>query len=196
MKPILCVGIYKSFGEKEVLRGFSHAFAPGKVTVITGASGSGKTTLINIIAGLMTPDSGGVENVPQKIAAVFQEDRLIEGFDVRANIRFACGKLETDRVMRTLAALGLENEYRTDVSRLSGGMRRRVAIARALLSEYELLILDEPFKGLDGALKARVTEYVAQSSSGKTVIMITHDVSECEAFGDCEIIEIENGKLK
>ena len=191
MKDIVCREIYKSYGEKEVLRGFSHTFAAGSVTAVVGPSGCGKTTLVSIIAGLVKPDSGAVENVPGSISAVFQEDRLIEGHDVRANIRYACGNIENERVMRALGALELEKEYRTDVSSLSGGMRRRVAIARALLAPYDLLILDEPFKGLDESLKAKTASYVAACSAGKTVIMITHDKSDCGFFKGCVTLELQ-----
>lgn len=191
MNPIVCTDICKSYGEKTVLSGFSHTFAPGSVTAVLGPSGSGKTTLVSIIAGLVKPDSGFVENVPQDISFVFQEDRLIESYDVRSNIRFACGSVPKEEVEKTLDSLGLINEYRTDVSRLSGGMRRRVAIARALLAKYDLLLLDEPFKGLDGPLRARVASYVAERAKGKTVIFITHDVSECGFFENCEKTELE-----
>ncbi|MBO4861109.1 MAG: ABC transporter ATP-binding protein [Clostridia bacterium] len=187
---MVCKDIYKSYGEKEVLRGFSHAFEPGSVTAVTGPSGCGKTTLVSIVAGLVIPDSGSVENAPQNISAVFQEDRLIDGHDVRANIRFACGNIAPERVAETLDALGLEDEYRTDVSSLSGGMRRRVAIARALLAPYDLLILDEPFKGLDETLKAKVASYVACCAKGKTVIFITHDISELDFFENCRNLEL------
>ena len=190
MNAIVCKDIYKSYGEKEVLRGFSHAFEPGSVTAVTGPSGCGKTTLVSIVAGLVIPDSGSVENAPQNISAVFQEDRLIDGHDVRANIRFACGNIAPERVAETLDALGLEDEYRTDVSSLSGGMRRRVAIARALLAPYDLLILDEPFKGLDETLKAKVASYVAECAKGKTVIFITHDISELGFFENCRVLEL------
>ncbi len=191
MNPVVCTDLYKKYGEKKVLRGFSHVFKAGSVTAVTGPSGCGKTTLVSIIAGLVKPDSGKVENVPERVSAVFQEDRLIEGHDVRSNIRFACGAVDREREMQILSALELENEYRTDVSSLSGGMRRRVAIARALLAPYDLLLLDEPFKGLDETLKAKVVSAVAACAKGKTVIMITHDISECGCFENCDILEME-----
>lgn len=191
MDALICKGLCKSFGEKQVLNDFSYTFAPGKVTAVTGPSGCGKTTLANIILGVVKPDSGAVENVPERVSAVFQEDRLIENHSIRANIRFACGNVPGERMEQTLAALGLEEGPEADVSRLSGGMRRRVAIARALILPFDLLVLDEPFKGLDGALKARVMAYTAKCAAGKTVILITHDLSERDAFENCETLEMK-----
>ena len=191
MDTLICKGLCKAFGEKQVLDDFSYSFAPGKVTAVAGPSGCGKTTLANIILGVVRPDSGSVENVPEHVSAVFQEDRLIENHSIRANIRFACGNVPKERMEQTLAALGLEESPGSDVSRLSGGMRRRVAIARALLAPFDLLVLDEPFKGLDGALKARVMAYVAKCAAGKTVILITHDLSERDAFENCETLEMK-----
>ncbi len=181
-------GLYKSFGAKKVLEGLSLTIPENAYTVFMGRSGSGKTTLMNILLGLMKEDSGTVENVPTKKAAVFQEDRLLEGFDVYANIRFVSDVSE-EKAKECLENLGIANELHTKVSLLSGGMRRRVSIARALCSDFELLVLDEPFKGLDGETKEKTMDYVKSSTSGKTVLLVTHDGGEAEFFGN-KIIEI------
>ena len=173
----------KSFGSKNVLKDLSLVISEKKTTVFMGASGSGKTTLMNVLLGLVRPDSGEIENVPAKKAAVFQEDRLLEGFDVYANIRFVSDVTAEDAA-KCLEELGIGSELHTKVSTLSGGMRRRAAIARALLSDYELLVLDEPFKGLDGETKEKTMEFVKKSTFGKTVLLITHDEGDAAFFGN------------
>ena len=178
----------KSFGAKKVLDSFNAVIPEKKTTVFMGRSGGGKTTLMNIMLGLVKPDSGEIRNVPTKKAAVFQEDRLLEGFDVYANIRFVTGVTE-ERAEECLEKLGIGSELKTKVSSLSGGMRRRAAIARALLSDYELLVLDEPFKGLDGETKERTMEFVKSSTVGKTMLLVTHDEDEAAFFGG-NVIEI------
>lgn len=96
----------------------------------------------------------------------------------------------SDKVItEALSELGLENCLNTRVSELSGGMKRRVAILRGLLANSNILILDEPFKGLDTDNKTAVMEYVKKKTSDKTVLLITHDLSEAEFF-DSEIINL------
>lgn len=89
-----------------------------------------------------------------------------------------------------LAEFRLSKEINTKVSSLSGGMKRRIAILRALLSDYDNLILDEPFNGLDEAIKLKVMEYIKEKTSGKTVILITHNSSEVTFF-NCNILHLD-----
>ena len=179
-----------SFGEKRVIDGFSHTFADGSFTVIMGQSGCGKTTLLGILMGMIVPDSGTVAGNDTHISAVFQEDRLCENLSVLSNLRLVMkGKPERAVLERELEAVGLPDCADKPVRLLSGGMKRRTALLRALLAEYEILFLDEPFKGLDEETKMSVMEYCKEKTAGKTVIMVTHDRSECDFFGG-EIIEI------
>lgn len=185
MQDIIIKNISKSFGEKQVLSDFSAVLPRGKCSVIRGASGSGKTTVGNILLGLVTPDSGEIQNLPALCAAVFQEDRLCESFSVLSNLRFAVGsKVPREELLACLRALGIADRADSPVSGLSGGMKRRVAIARALMSEFDLLILDEPFKGLDeDAIRAAAAE-IKKRTEGKTVLLITHSSFEGEIMGD------------
>ncbi|NLN55489.1 MAG: ATP-binding cassette domain-containing protein [Clostridiales bacterium] len=190
MKDIVINSVYKSFGGRTVLSGFSAVIKAGRFNTLMGKSGCGKTTLANIIMGLIPPDTGEVSNVPERISAVFQENRLSENFNAVSNIFLVTGrKFPKETIIRCLNNLGLEENLDKPVRDLSGGMRRRVAIARALLAEYELLILDEPFKELDANTKDKVMEYVKNSAAGKTVLLITHSREEAEFFGG-DIIEM------
>lgn len=179
---IKVVNLNKSFNGQQVLNNVSMAFKNGKITCLMGASGKGKTTLANIMMGLQKADSGHIEGLQgKKISAVFQEDRLIEHWDAVKNIFLVCRKDFTeDYIHKNLNKIGLTDYEKKPVSSLSGGMRRRVAIVRALLAEYDVLIMDEPFKGLDFELKKQVIGYVKKMTEGKTVIIITHDKDEIE----------------
>lgn len=188
---IEAVNICKAFKTNIVLNGFSHEFKDGTVTAIMGASGCGKSTLISILMGVMSPDSGEVI-APEKFrrSAVFQENRLCENLTAAANIRLVTGKRCTnEQIDEQLAAVGLCDIAKKPVRELSGGMKRRVALVRALMAEYDVLFLDEPFKGLDEQTKLNVMQYCKEKTCGKTVIVVTHDKSECDFMAD-EIINL------
>lgn len=187
MNDIIIKDLCKSFGEKKVLENFSVTFPAGSVSCIMAPSGAGKTTLISIIQGFVKPDSGSISGNEVPMSAVFQEDRLCEDFNPVSNVRFSCGskknKKSKEEIVSCLTSLGLGDSLGKPVREFSGGMKRRVAIARALMAEYELLFLDEPFKGLDEELKVSVAEYIRASSAGKTVITVSHDESEAALLG-------------
>jgi NitT/TauT family transport system ATP-binding protein len=170
----------KSFNGQLVLKNVSLSFAEGEITCIMGTSGVGKTTLANIMMGLRKADSGKIIGLQgKKISAVFQEDRLIEHLDAIKNIMLVCPKdMEKEVIEDNLKEIGLTEYKDKPTKSLSGGMRRRVVMVRALLSDYDVLIMDEPFKGLDEELKGRVINYVKEKTKGKTVIIITHDKDE------------------
>ena len=165
--------VSKAFGDKQVLQGFSHTFPQGKLTCVMGPSGCGKTTLLSLLLGL--------EGL--KKSAVFQEDRLCENAGAVSNIRLVNPALSKAAAEDMLEELGLGDSLRQPVRTLSGGMKRRVAILRALAAEYDVLLCDEPFKGLDEATKAQVMDYFLGKTQGKTVILVTHDPGEAKFLG-------------
>lgn len=184
MKDIVLHCVDKSFGAQSVLRRFSYRFRAGSITCIEGASGCGKTTLLSLIAGLQKPDSGSITGVPERIAFVFQEDRLCEDFTVFGNLRFVCGRaMQKSETENHLRALSLSEYADKPIRKYSGGMKRRVSIAQAVCYSADLLLLDEPFKGLDPALKEKTMDYILRHSKGKTVICVTHDSSEAAYLG-------------
>jgi len=180
VKDIMINSISKSYGEKRVLSGLSLALPAGSRTALMGPSGCGKTTLANILLGLVPPSGGEVQNLPARLSAVFQEDRLIGCLSPFANLRFAAGRSVGEREMTAcLAELGISGEDAArSASGLSGGMKRRVAIARALLVPFDLIILDEPFQGLDDATRAQAAHCIARRAAGKTMLLITHSREE------------------
>ncbi len=180
------INLCKKFGDLTVLENFSHDFSEGKVTAVLGKSGCGKSTLLNILMGLMSPDSGEVSRPENcRISATFQENRLCENLTAGANIRLVTGKrLSAREISEQFKAVCLEGCENKPARELSGGMKRRVALLRALLAEYDILCLDEPFKGLDDDTKQTVMEYCKSKTEGKTVLFVTHDEQECRFFAD------------
>lgn len=192
---IKALNISKSFGENVVLKNFSHEFSDGKVTAVLGKSGCGKSTLLNILMGLIPCDGGEVIRPEGRlISAVFQENRLCENLTPSANIRLVTGKrFSKAEIAEELAKVGLSGCENKPVRELSGGMKRRTALLRALLAEYDVLFLDEPFKGLDEDTKQTVMNYCKEKTEGKTVILVTHDMDECEFLAD-EVLRLEEAE--
>lgn len=182
----------KKYKNKIVLKDFSAVIKEGKTTVIMAPSGMGKTTFIRILSGLEKADSGTIEGIEgKKISMVFQEDRLCSNLNAVSNVRMVCNKsISRKQIYDELAAVGLVGSETQPVSQLSGGMKRRVALVRALMAEYDLLILDEPFKGLDEENKKKVMDYAKRKTKGKTVILVTHEEEEAALMGG-EIILLE-----
>jgi len=184
MSIINIQNLTKRFSDKTVLEGTSLTIDKGSLVCIMGNSGCGKTTLINIILGHEQADSGVITGVPDKVSAVYQEDRLCEDFSALSNVAMVINTNNAKNTAKTtLCALGLKDALYKPVKKLSGGMKRRVAIARALVADAELVILDEPFKGLDDKTKESVINYVYNALTGRTVLLVTHDASEAHKLG-------------
>ena len=183
--------ITKSYGKQKVLENISFNLNESERICIYGKSGIGKTTLLRIIAGLEKADSGKI-TFSGRVSMVFQEDRLLENTDVYTNLYCVLGsRFDKAKADRHLKEVGLEGAGNKIVSELSGGMKRRVAIVRCMMKSSEIILLDEPFKGLDTILKDNIIRYVVKYLNGRAVIMVTHDISEAEKI-QAEIIEIKN----
>ena len=184
--------IYKSFGDKTVFRNFNLILPNKQINIIMGPSGSGKTTLVNMLCGLLLPDYGKISSSPgHTISVVFQEDRLLEHLSGLKNILYVSKnpKIDEGLAWDLLNEAGLAEDAYRRAGNYSGGMKRRLALCRALAADYSLLILDEPFKGLDTELKPKIMNMVKRRNTKKTVLIITHDASEAEFFGT-ESVEI------
>ncbi len=173
--------ISKSY-DKKVLDKVSFTVEPGSIMIITGPSGKGKTTLLNIMMGLISPDSGEVIGMPEKKSSVFQEDRLLENFTVEENLKLV-SDLPVEELKKECSILLGEKEFSQKVREFSGGMKRRVSILRALLTSSEVIFMDEPFKGLDAELKEKVIRYTLEKKKDRTLFVVTHDTSEAEQLG-------------
>lgn len=176
-KPLGFERVSKAYGAQAVLVDFTLNLPTGQASCLMGPSGAGKTTLLRLLMGLERPDAGRVFTFfPQ--SAVFQEDRLLPHLGAPGNLRLVTGRGHERAIRETLQSLGLHEAADKPVADYSGGMKRRVAIARALLSPFELLLLDEPFKGLDEDTKVLVARVILGKTQGKTVLLVSHDAQE------------------
>lgn len=179
----------KSFDGKMVLDHVSLTLESGGTACLMAPSGRGKTTLLRCIAGLETPDSGQITDLPERIAYVFQEDRLCDGFSAVDNIRLVTGKaLGEGEIRQHLEELGLAGSLDQPVRELSGGMRRRVVISRAVCFGADLLLLDEPFKGLDDEARQQTADYILRHRGAAAILCVTHDREDAAALGGADIV--------
>ena len=185
-------GVSKSFGDLHVLRGVEVGLRAGGIYCLMAPSGSGKTTLFKVLLGLDRADAGAVLGVePGQIATMFQEERLCEALTPVENVLLACPR-GTRRVdIRLMLGKILPDDcLDRPVSQLSGGMRRRVSLARAVAHPSEMLLLDEPFSGLDTVTKGRVIDFLLSEQRGRTMLVSTHAEGDVALLGG-EKIELD-----
>ena len=179
-----------AYGDKTIFDGLDVSFAENKISVLLGGSGVGKTTLLNAIAGLL-PYEGSIDK-DGEVSYIFQNDRLVPNISVYQNLDMILRgvyKSKSERKLRIYEMLylleisDLANKLPTT---LSGGQAQRVAIARAYLYPSNILLLDEPFKALDTALKARLIKQLVKLNQmeKRTIIFVTHAIDECLLLAD------------
>ncbi|OUP07176.1 hypothetical protein B5F33_09170 [Collinsella sp. An2] len=159
---------------------------PGAPIAVMAPSGAGKSTLLRIAAGLEVPGAGTVARPGSgRASTVFQDDRLIEGASALTNARLAvpAGSREWQEAPDLLRHLGLEDCMARPVETCSGGQRRRIALARALLAPHDVLLLDEPFTGLDDESRAAAAALVRTREEGRCVLVATHDLRDADLLG-------------
>lgn len=175
-------GISKTFGDLVVFDDFTLAFPESGLVGIGGPSGAGKSTLLRIIAGLEQPDSGSIEDVPERVAMQFEDDRLFPWMNVLENVMLV--GCDEPRALQLLDDLGLAGKRGAHISALSGGQRRRVALARALAFPAPLAILDEPTARLDAESSKLVMDVIRSECANSLAIMASHDqnaLDRCDA---------------
>jgi iron(III) transport system ATP-binding protein len=195
--------VRKFYGGKAAVAGVSLTLEAGKITCLLGPSGCGKSTLLRLIAGLEPLDGGTVStdhilsgpraHLPPEqrdIGFVFQDYALFPHMSVEDNVAFGLKRLSpADRQQRALMQLGrvlLADRAKAFPQALSGGEQQRIALARALAREPALVLLDEPFSGLDAHLKAGVRDatLAALRASGTAALIVTHDAEEALMMAD------------
>ncbi len=190
--------IQKAFGEKKVLDGINYTLEDNGVYCLMGPSGMGKTTLLRILMGLENPDGGTIRGVDEnEIAVMFQEDRLFPPLSAIENVAMVYKKKPYAKdIAESLCCILPENCLSQPVSELSGGMKRRVALARAMHFPAKLIILDEPFTGLDRDTKQDVINYILEMRGDRILLVATHGVDDA-ALLDAKIIRLDElqGKL-
>ncbi len=178
--------LYFSYGDQPVLQGVSIELTDAQPVVLLGGSGMGKTTLLRILAGLMKPADGEVIGIDKdtRIAVMYQEDRLFPHLTVYKNLKLIRPGVTREEAAGLLAELNLEETVLNQLPReLSGGMRRRVALARALLFEADLVLMDEPFQGLDVDTRRMALAAVKKWTKGRPTLLISHEPEDGPALG-------------
>lgn len=191
MKDIIFKNFSFSYPDKEIYKDFNAEFFGGKINVVLGASGVGKTTLLNALTGLSGFD-GEIENIPKNVSYIFQSDRLVKTISVEKNLDFVLKNVISDKTARKNAIydmaklLEISDVLKRLPTEISGGQAQRVQMARAFLYPSEVMLLDEPFKGLDVSLKTRLIKKFLElwGRDGRTVVLVTHDVYDALLMGD------------
>lgn len=209
--------IYKSFGDKEVLRDISTVFEDGKTNLIIGQSGAGKTVLMRTLVGLLTPTKGDVlydgrnfygmskrERIMMRreMGMIFQGAALFDSLTVLENVRFPLDMFsnmttrERDlRAMECLERVNLKGAEKKYPGEISGGMQKRVAIARAVVMNPKYLFCDEPNSGLDPKTSLVIDDLLSSITKeyNTTTIINTHDMNSVMGIGE-NIIFIADGR--
>ena len=179
------------YDDKVIFDGFDLSLEEGKISVILGGSGVGKTTLLNAIAGLKDY-TGDIDLGGDGISYIFQKDRLIPTISVYKNLdlilrsQIADKKIRREKIEKMLELLEISDVEDKLPTEISGGQAQRVAMARAYLYESKVLLLDEPFKALDTALKQRLLKALVElnEKSPRTIVFVTHLIDECLLTAD------------
>jgi len=177
----------KRYGFLTVLDNFSLKFPEKGVVAMLAPSGSGKTTLLRVISGLEKLDAGELVKMPgARVSMIFQEDRLIPVLSARENILAALppGKESEAKADEMLLACGISQAAHFLPRKLSGGMQRRVAIGRALAFGGDILLMDEPFKGLDTQTREDIIRLVLSQRAGGLTLFVTHSMEEAQRCAD------------
>lgn len=164
---------------KAVFEHFTLELPESGVVAVMGGSGSGKTTLLRLLSGTLKPGGGEVRGIRGlRISTVFQEDRLLPWYTVLKNVSIVS---DDETALAVLHEMELSDAIDKHINELSGGMQRRTALARALTYGGDLLLLDEPLKGLDEPLKARIVPRILARFD--RIVLVTHSEAEIALFG-------------
>ena len=201
------VGLVRNFGGLRAVDGVSFQLQPGELLTVFGPNGAGKTTLLRMLGGVMRPTSGHVRVAGEpadakgrdwrhRVGVVSHQSLLYGPLTITENLLFY-GRLFglTDlrtRIPERLASSGLSDRARTPVGELSRGLKQRVALARALLHDPEVLLLDEPYTGLDPHASTVLREQLASLKDGRrTVVLVTHNLIQGLELADRIAIQVQ-----
>ena len=200
---IIIENLRKSFGEEEILHGICREFETGKIHGLVGNNGSGKTVMMKCICGFLRPDEGhvfvnGLEvgkdiDFPEDMGIIIETPGFLPGVTGMKNLKLLAslrGIADDRRIRQTIERVGLDSKLRKPVSKYSLGMRQRLGIAQAIMEDPSLLILDEPFNGLDKHGVAKIRSLIKElRAEGKTILLASHNQADIDELCDtvCEM---------
>lgn len=200
---IIIENLRKSFGEEEILHGICREFETGKIHGIVGNNGSGKTVMMKCICGFLQPDEGHVVvngyevgkdiDFPEDMGIIIETPGFLPGVTGLKNLKLLSslrGIADDRRIRQTIERVGLDPGLKKPVSKYSLGMRQRLGIAQAIMENPSLLILDEPFNGLDKHGVARIRSLIKElRAEGKTILLASHNQADIDELCDtvCEM---------
>lgn len=186
--------VYKSFGKQAVLKDVNLNIEPGKIFGIVGNNGSGKTVLMKCICGFMRPDKGRILvndrqigrdcDFPESLGVIIETPGFLPNLTGYKNLKILAGlkaQIGRQQILDTLSRVGLDSAMKKPVSKYSLGMRQKLGIAQAIMEDPDILILDEPFNGLDKTSVAAMRELLKElRMSGKAILLASHNAQDIE----------------
>jgi len=168
----LCVkNISEAYGKHQVWEEFSAVYEPGNIYYLKDPSGRGKTTLFRMLCGLEKPDGGSIQGI-KRFSMVFQENRLCEEYSAVENVAMVIG--DTTGAIEALRKVLESEALEKPCSQLSGGMKRRVALVRAMEADSDMVLLDEPFTGMDVETRQRAAAYIRERQANRPILIASH----------------------
>lgn len=200
--------VCKSFGEEEILHGIDRHFEAGQIHGIIGNNGSGKTVLMKCICGFLHPTSGRVlvegrevgkeMDFPKQMGIIIETPGFLPNLTGMKNLKLLASlrrKITETQIRETIQRVGLDPDLKKPVSKYSLGMRQRLGIAQAIMEDPSLLILDEPFNGLDKNGVAQMRELIKElRSEGKTILLASHNQADIDELCDT-VCEMDAGHM-
>ena len=199
--------ISKSFKHQPIINNINITFKPKKIYGIIGRNGSGKTVLLKMICGILKPDSGKIlfDNedyinkfgVPKSTRALIESPEMINdlsGFENLKLIASIKNEIDDKQILKTLEIVGLKNEEYKKYKNYSLGMKQKLGIAQVLMEDADLIILDEPFNGLDDKSANNMRNLIKSLKANKIIIVATHIKDDIENLID-DLYKIDGGNL-
>lgn len=200
--------LHKSFGQEEVLKGIDRTFETGMIHGIVGNNGSGKTVLMKCICGFLRPDRGRVlvrgqevgrdVDFPPRMGIIIETPGFLPNLTGLKNLKLlaSLNRIVGEREIRAaIERVGLDPNLKKPVSKYSLGMRQRLGIAQAIMENPDLLILDEPFNGLDKHGAAQMRELICSlRAEGRTILLASHNQTDIDALCDT-VCEMDDGRM-
>lgn len=205
---IQVTNVYKSFGKEQVLKDVSFSIPPGSIYGVVGNNGSGKTVLMKCICGFMKCDRGRIlvggkhvgkeVDFPDRLGVIIETPGFITNLSGYKNLKILAslkGRITKKEIRETMRRVGLDPDMKKPVAKYSLGMRQRLGIAQAIMEEPEVLVLDEPFNGLDRYGVVEIRELLKElKAGGKSILLASHNAQDIEELCDNVLDLMKEGK--